>query len=620
MTLGRIIVKNLKLLVRSRSSALIIILAPLLIILLLGIAFDNANMFGLSIGVYSDSFGPQGEQLLKEMEEKDLRVVRYETQDACIEDIKNGVTNTCLIFPPNLTFESNAQQTVTFYVDYSKINLVWMITDTLNVRFGTSSKEISKDLVGILVTKIQGSQQKLEDQQGAIKQLKINTEDTKTRIEGISGELTQLNVAVNNNTLATTTLDRELAAIEQNLTNLMDQLRKQVSSAKDATNDSSVVTKLDSALEKIDAVGEVVEGATPPSVLKFKETVAELKKGIEDVKTTLSQANVVRESATPKLDNAQLQLDQSVANIKAIESAFDTIISEVNSIKVTDPDAIAQPILTEIKPISAKSTYLNYLFPSLIMLVVMFIAMLLSTTLVMMEKHSPAYFRNFISPTRNITFVLGTYLTNMLLVTLQVAIILGIAGYFFSAQVFANLPLIVGILLLAATFFTLWGMAVGYFFSSEETATLATVSSGSIFLFISSVIIPIESMPSLVRQIASFNPFVICEGLLRQALLLQPKIEVMQDGLMMISAYSLVLFVGILITQNILSKHYLQRILYHHHKKKRMRGVVVSEGKEKSERKSATQQTEAPKTEKPAVEKPQKAKSIDWTFDIKKKK
>src|SRR3989344_4295272 len=152
MILGRIIVKNLKLLVRSRSSALIIILAPLLIILLLGIAFDNANAFGLTIGVFSESFGAQGEQLLKEMEEKELHVIKYTTQDSCVEDIKNGVLNTCIVFPPNLNFESNTQQLVTFYVDYGKINLVWVIMDTLNVRFGTSAKEISKDLVGVLVT------------------------------------------------------------------------------------------------------------------------------------------------------------------------------------------------------------------------------------------------------------------------------------------------------------------------------------------------------------------------------------------------------------------------------------------------------------------------------------
>lgn len=616
-TLGRIIVKNLKLLVRSRSSALIIILAPLLIILLLGVAFDNANMFGLTVGVYSESYGANGEELLKRMSERDLRVIRYETEESCIEDIKNGVLNTCIVFPPNLSFESNVQQQITFHVDYSKINLVWMIMDTLNVQFGTSSKEISKDLVGVLVSKVQGSQQKLEEQHGAIKQLKINTEDTKTRIEGISGEITNLNFAVDNNTLATATLDKELASIEQNLSNLIDQVRSQISSAKDATNESKVITKLETASEKLDGLEEVVEGATPPSIIKFKEAFTGLKSSIESVKATLNQGNVIRESAAPKLSNAQLQLDQSVANIKAIEGAFDTIISEVNSIKVTDPNAIAQPIITEIKPVTAKSTYLNYLFPSLIMLVVMFIAMLLSTTLVMMEKHSPAYFRNFIAPTRNITFVLGTYLTNMLLVTLQVAIILGIAGYFFSAQVLSsNLPLIAGILLLAATFFTLWGMAVGHFFTSEETATLATVSSGSIFLFISSVIIPIESMPALVRQVASFNPFVICERLLRQALLLQPRIEVMQNDLITMGIYSVVLFLGILVTQNIMNRHYFQRLMYHHHKKKRT-GVLKPE-QPKVEPKAKASVKSVPITTMPSTGASEK-KSLGWGFSMKRK-
>ena len=50
----KIIKKNLKLLIRSKGSALIIILGPLLVIFLVGIAFDNLNTFSLNIGTYSE--------------------------------------------------------------------------------------------------------------------------------------------------------------------------------------------------------------------------------------------------------------------------------------------------------------------------------------------------------------------------------------------------------------------------------------------------------------------------------------------------------------------------------------------------------------------------------------
>ena len=565
-----IISKNLKLLIRSRSSALIIILAPLLVILLVGVAFDNANIFGLTIGVYSDSFGPNVDDLLSQLAEKELQVIKYDTQEKCIDDIKQGVTNTCIIFPPELDFESNEQKQITFHVDYSKINLVWMIMDTLNARFGTSSKEISEDLIGILVNKLTSSQTELESKKSALNQLKTENLDSQGKVEGITVNLKGFNFAADNETFNVTGVEDQLNKVKINLSKHLTDVRKRVESAKEAVgNTSDVGGKLENALDNLYLAEEIINGATPPSFIRLETLFNTLKTNIENAKVQLTQANQLRETAVPKLDNVKEQLDQSLANVNNLEATFNSIINEIQSIKVTNPEAIAQPFVTEIKPVAAPSTYLNYLFPSLIILVVMFISMLLSTTLVMMEKHSPAYFRNFITPTRDITFIMGTFITNMLLVGIQLAIILLIAGYFFSAQIVPSLSLSIAILVLAATFFTLWGMVVGYLFTSEETATLATISSGSIFLFLSSVIIPLESMPMLVRKIAEFNPFVICERVLREVLLFQPKISAIADDLLLIGGYSIALFIFILAFQGFMSRHFVQRLTYYRHKRQR---------------------------------------------------
>ena len=52
-TLWLLTKKNLRLLIRAKGSALIVVFAPLLIILILGLSFNNASKYGLNIGVYS---------------------------------------------------------------------------------------------------------------------------------------------------------------------------------------------------------------------------------------------------------------------------------------------------------------------------------------------------------------------------------------------------------------------------------------------------------------------------------------------------------------------------------------------------------------------------------------
>ena len=71
------------------------------------------------------------------------------------------------------------------------------------------------------------------------------------------------------------------------------------------------------------------------------------------------------------------------------------------------------PIKTNIEPIVAEKTHLSNMFPTLVILIIMFIGLLLASTLVVREKTSASYFRNFITPTSDGMFMFGDYLTNM---------------------------------------------------------------------------------------------------------------------------------------------------------------------------------------------------------------
>jgi ABC-type multidrug transport system permease subunit len=247
------------------------------------------------------------------------------------------------------------------------------------------------------------------------------------------------------------------------------------------------------------------------------------------------------------LSSIQYALIQQNVDMIEIKKSLDEIHDSLGSIVVTDAATVVNPVSMNIKPIVPEKTYLGYMFPALVILVVMFISILLSTTLVMMEKHSPAHFRNFITPTRNITFVVSTYLTSMLIVVIQLGIILGISSYFLKMQIVDALLPSLSILLLGTTFFTFAGMFIGYIFTSEETATLAAISVGSIFLFLSNVILPIESMPAYIEKIARFNPFVLGEGLLRQSIVFKVGFGAMLNEIYLLLGYIGVLFVLILI-------------------------------------------------------------------------
>ncbi len=562
-----IIGKDLKLLLRSRSSALIIILAPLLVILLVGVAFDNANAFGLTIGVYTPTESTDVDAFVDKLAEREFHVIKYTSEESCVNDIKLGSTHTCVIFPAKFVFEGNDKKEITFYVDYSKINLVWMVMDTLSSKFGAQAREISKNLASTLITKLENSKTELEAKKPVVAQLATSSGEMKAKVSTVSTALASLDLTYNPEGLPIGAIKNELAQIRDTLSVNLETAKAKITAAK-AGAAPGPAADLEKAIESIDGAQSSLSATEGASLTHLGIMITALQNQLIAVQNRLAQADSVRGVSVASVSEVDRALGASVQQLEAIRATVDGIIADVNSVRVTDPSAVAEPIVTNIKPVNAQQTYLNYLFPSLMILVVMFIALLLGTTLVMMEKHSPAYFRNFITPTRGITFIIATYLTNMVLIVVQLVIILAIAGYFFSAQVLPSLPAVIGVLLLAATFFTLAGMVIGYLFMSEETATLASISLGSVFLFMSSVIIPIESMPTAVRAIAAFNPFVLSERVLRQVLLFSPSFQSVMNDVGLMLGYSILLFLFLWGSQKFVSKHFVQKIMHRHHKKR----------------------------------------------------
>ena len=82
-------IKNLKLLLRSRSSALIIIFAPLLIILLLGLSYNTSAQFGLKIGVYAADFNEDANSFIEILEEKEFTITKYAIGTSAIARLCN---------------------------------------------------------------------------------------------------------------------------------------------------------------------------------------------------------------------------------------------------------------------------------------------------------------------------------------------------------------------------------------------------------------------------------------------------------------------------------------------------------------------------------------------------
>src|SRR3989338_2246439 len=568
-----LIKKNLRLLVRSKTSALVIFFAPLLIMLLLGLSYDTSSSYGLNIGVYAPAFSEDVESLITSLQEQEFKIVKYETTvDDCVEDIKAGYIHTCLSVPESLQVEDNQQKEVTFYVDPSKINLVWMIQENLGNKFNLKSQEISRGLTSGILTSVADATTQLNEKSSAASASALS----------VSQQLGALDLNLPASTYdpqALTTIKSSLSLEVENSLGEVDDAREAVEEAN-ITNDAQILSSLndiETKLKKVDALlsGAAVStanstntGSNSTASESLSSILTLLEQDLTATQNKLTAASQAVTSSSSSLSSASQAMQESVGALDNVQQGLGQIKTTLESQKVTDANVISSPLITRIEPVAPESTYLNYLFPALLVLVVMFSSLLLGTTLVMMEKNSPAFFLNYFLPLRKGTFVISTFFTTLLITLVQVVIILGVSMVFLQESIFYMLP-VAGVLLLSSSVFSFIGMGIGYAFKSEETGTLASISTGSLLLFVSGVVLPIESISPLVRKITALNPFVISESVIREVFLFHAGISSVWTEVASLVGYALALFAVILIVEYLVHKHFISGFMKSRHLKHR---------------------------------------------------
>lgn len=458
-----IIVKNIRLLLRSKSSSLIVILGPLLLVLLVGTAFNTATVYGIKVAVFSESYNQLTNDIVSKIQETKFNIIKYDTQEKCISSVKEGESHVCLVFPPNLNIQ--AKNEIIFYVDPSRVNLVYVLMDKVSSQVEVKAGEISLKLT-----------------------------------QNILSKLDETNVEIRDKRLLATTVSSSLRSAEASTANSINSLN--------AVNLNQNYNDL--------GWSEFEQKFPANRSAAFDTLYGLLKQKIREFGDSMDSFRVARDTSLRNLNSVRSTVSQSSLLVDSIGTSLDLIGKNVNAVDVKNPDRIVDPIEIKIEPVVSSKNNLNFLFPTLLVLLVMFIGLLLSTTVVIRERRSAAYFRNFLTPTNDTLFILGHFLTNFLIIALQMSIVIGVSLYFFKDSLLMVAGNLAGALALVIAMFVLLGMLIGYIFKSEETGALASISIGSIFLFMSNTILPLEYLPSFMVKLGVYNPFVISESLIRK--------------------------------------------------------------------------------------------------------
>lgn len=489
MKLITIIKKNLKLILRTKSSALIVIFGPLMLILLISMAFNTAAVQGVRIATYSEEYSALSESLLEDIQRQGIKVQRAASQEECVEMVRRSAVTLCIFFPEGLSAAS--EETILFTVDQTRMNIAYFVLDAISQKVATKSKEISAQLTKAIVDTLKSTDQKLQDRVQFLEAISGTTETGQQQLDDVSSKISQIDTS---------------------------------------PKTSSYINKLQQEINQLQQQNISLVGI--PSLVEG------LEKDLTAINQQLERSNNLKQEALQRVDAVKITIANNLNYLSSLQNTFSQVHEDVESVKTTSLGQLVSPITTKIEPVAAQQTHLSTLFPALVILVVMFAALMLAATLEIRERNSSAYFKNFITPTSDLIFLIGDFLTNMILVVVQLLVLFAVAYFFFKETILNNAVSLVVTLILVSTTFILVGMFIGTLFKSEETAVLAALSIGFLMLFFSSTILPVEVVLPSFEKFISYNPFVIGEQLLGKALLFSMQLYEIRIPIFYLVGYS----------------------------------------------------------------------------------
>ncbi len=533
--ISAIISKNLKIVMRSKVSSLVIIFGPLLMILLVGMAFNNKALSSINIGTYSPEYTPLADSFIDQITESRLTVIRFDSEQECADSIKSGVVNLCLVFPQGFDVakdsSSEVANTITVYVDPSQMNLVYNVKDIISAQLENRTEELSTELTTVLLDTLDDAHSRIVSESSAFSDMAKANDVITSREASITSKLDSMDLTFNENRFGIVTLEEVSTQLSNTLVgkngSMRTRLNDSVTLASDilsdmradpSINNTQMEEDMTDLYSKIKYVNNDFASLDEETLQDLNQAIQGLQREVNATSKKISQMKTNRDAiVSSDLAAISSSSDTILNKMMQIKGDLDTIKTNIDSIQVRETSNIVSPIKTSIKPI-VSDTYLNYMFPGLVALVVMLVSLIFAQTVVMIEKKSNAYFRNLVTPTKEGFFVFANFLTTFLLVLLQTFLILIVSTLVFKVNILQNLPsTLIGLVLIIALF-TIIGVMIGMLFSSQETSTLAAVSFGSICLFLSDILLPMESMPSYIQDVAKFNPFVVGEYLLRNTI------------------------------------------------------------------------------------------------------
>jgi len=240
----------------------------------------------------------------------------------------------------------------------------------------------------------------------------------------------------------------------------------------------------------------------------------------------LQQSSALVGSAAANIEAAFMiakQADKQVKSAqdyKALKDNVITSISTINAFTHSKAENIIRPLVYEEKPAyGTGKRSIDFVIPAIIALTIFQGAIMGMGRAVAGEKRDGSLTRVFLTPTSNVTIILGTLSFYAIFEVFRSAFIILVSMLLFNIQIEGNLLLIGLVILTYASVSTSIGMIISSMVKTEQQFMAMAMLISLPTMFLSGAFFPVQAMPKFMQVIANFLPVTYGGDALRSVMI-----------------------------------------------------------------------------------------------------
>ncbi|XP_076759028.1 ABC transporter G family member 20 [Xylocopa sonorina] len=158
---------------------------------------------------------------------------------------------------------------------------------------------------------------------------------------------------------------------------------------------------------------------------------------------------------------------------------------------------------------SNDSTYLDYIAPTFILVVLFVLATSVSSTIIISDRHSGVWDRILVQGVNTSEILLTHIIVQAMLIVIQVTVALCIFFVMFSVECKGSMAVVISMSFLEGICGMLYGLLISVLFTSHTLVNYVSVGSFYPLILLCGMIWPIEGMPPVLRWFSMIMPVTL---------------------------------------------------------------------------------------------------------------